>query len=674
MSRKSDSQIRRSAGIGPRIPEWALLLLPFIALTPNFFIIPDLAYPGNATLEVAMGWTTTALLALGIAAIALYRPHLEPTRRQIQIFAPLALFLLWQTVSLIWAPDWAEGVRVASVWFAFTVFFGTGLLTLTQSGTGRLYYALTALALILSISQAYEYRLYGNEMFGVFFSHGITTELLALIIPLQIVVYVTNRSRAIALISIATAAAGGAAIVLTLRRGAMLGILVAFVLVGVALLRGWLKPAERWRVIAVAAAAVLFLTGPLMFKRDYFIERLRSAFEIRTASVGHVTDIGLTSRLTKWFTTLEMIRHNPVMGVGQGGFSAKYGEARRSFVENPLYARIAQASEAEDFDELRSPQAHNEYLQIFAELGLIGILLFATFWFGVLRTLWRARSSDQSVWAIGALAGLTAFGISSAMSAFSFRFAPGGFITACIAAIGCAAALRETNTSEQQISNFRFPKAAAIGLLSALIVVSGAMLFRAQNVLASQKTQSQNDFRYSLESQSFNDSVQRRYRQVLHYDPANSGAHLGFALLLYQMKRPAEGIPHAEYALMHGYSRPYTFLVLAFLYEATGDTARAQQLIDECLASYPRSLITRAYNIVLLQKLGENELAEKQQRILEEHDRKNGRSWFLALTMKDEDSDAAAKREGLMTPRGLEPMLVRGLVHARAYHYLDKPY
>jgi hypothetical protein len=419
---------------------------------------------------------------------------------------------------------------------------------------------------------------------------------------------------------------------------------------------------------------VLFLTGPLLFKRDYFIERLRSAFEIRTAAVGHVTDIGLTSRLTKWFTTLEMIRHNPVMGVGQGGFSAKYGEARRSFVENPLYSRIAQASEAEDFDELRSPQAHNEYLQIFAELGLIGFLLFATFWLGVLRTLWRARRTDQSVWAIGALAGLTAFGISSAMSAFSFRFAPGGFITACIAAMGCAAALRDTNVSEQQISNFRFPKAAAIGLLSALVVVSGAMLLRAQDVLASQKIQSQNDFRYSLESQSFNDAVQRRYRQVLHHDPANSGAHLGFALLLYQLKRPTEGISHAEYALKHGYSRPYTFLVLAFLYEAAGDTARAQQLIEECLASYPRSLVTRAYNIVLLQKLGKSELAEKQQRILDEHDRKNGRSWFLALTMKDEDSDAAAKREGLMTPRGLEPMLVRGLVHARAYHYLDKPY
>lgn len=670
MSRKTNAPHSRPAGIGLRLPELALLLLPFIALTPNFFIIPDIAYQGNATLEVALAWTVTAFL--GLALVILFLSDRPPalTRDQLLLIAPLGALLLWQLVSLIWSPDWAEGVRVGSIWFGFGVIFTTGLLTLTAAGTTRLFYALTALVLILAASQAFEYQSYGGEMLGVFFSHGITTELLALILPLQLAFYLTTPRRAAAIISIAAAAAGGAAIVLTLRRGAMLGLLLAFVLLAVAVFRGWLKPAERWRTIAIGAAIILFLAGPLLFKRDYFMARMRSAFEIQTAHVGRVTDVGLTSRLTKWLTAWEMGKQHALLGVGHGGFTSAYSEARRAFIENPRYERVASAAEAEDFDEIRSPLAHNEYLQIFAELGLVGLLLFIAFWYGVGRRLWRARRSEEAVWVIGALGGLLAFAVSSGMSAFSFRYAPGTIIAACVAAIGCAAVRRGEVAAATPAPSVKLPRWAVIGGLTLLTIVGLATILRSRDVLASQKAQSQIDFRFSLESTAINESLIRRYEQALLIDPENSGAHLGLGLLLYQMKRPAEAIPHAEFALQHSYNRPYAYLLLAFAHEATGDPARAQQIVAQCLASYPRSLVTRAYNIELLQKMSKTGLAVSEQHILDKQDFRNGRSWVLALRLKDAEAAAAAKRDNLIPPGELEPMLVRGLVQARAYHYL----
>jgi putative inorganic carbon (HCO3(-)) transporter len=663
-------------GERPRLLELALLVLPFIALTPNFFIIPDLTYQGNATLEVALAWLLT--IFLGLALYTFFKSESSPalTKQQLQLILPLGGFIIWQIFSLLWAHDWSEGLRLIELWVGFAVFFVSGYLLLSRRGSQWLYYSMTLMVLILAISQFIEYRQFEGNMLGVFFSHGITTELLALTLPLQLAVFLSDKRRWLAIISLLVAAAGGAAIILTLRRGALLGLSVASMLIALALIRRWVPIAERWRIILIGAAFLLFITGPLLFRREYFLERMRSAFQIQTAAVGRVTDIGLTSRLTKWLTAWEMGKHNPLLGVGLGGYPTRYGEYRQYFIANPRYAKIAAASEAEDFDEIRNPQAHSEYLQIFAELGIPGVLLFAAFWLGVGYLLWRARRTVESHIALGALGGLVAFAISSGMSAFSFRFAPGTIIAACVAAIGCAAARRglvdevPATESEPTQKGIQIPRLAVLAGVFILFLSAALLILRARDVLASQKVQSQVDFRISLDNPAVNESLIRRYNQALTLDSENSGAHLGLGLLLYQLKRPAEAVPHLEFALRRSYGRPYTYLLLAFAKEQTGDIEQARKLLEESLTSYPRSVVTRAAYIEFLQKLGQNEAAVYQQSLIDQRDFILGHSWQLALRMKGPAATAQAKMENLIPPDNLEPMLVRAIVQARAYHYL----
>ena len=94
-------------------------------------------------------------------------------------------------------------------------------------------------------------------------------------------------------------------------------------------------------------------------------------------------------RLGVWRNTLEMVRSAPLAGVGIGNFPINY----------PRFARSALTDETR-IDE-RVESAHNDYVQLVAELGLIGAALLG--WLAVMTTralvaAWeRSGDDDRSV-------------------------------------------------------------------------------------------------------------------------------------------------------------------------------------------------------------------------------------------------------------------------------------
>jgi O-antigen ligase len=557
----------------------ALLAIPFVALTPNFFIIPTLSYQGNATQEAVVAWASCILLVLAVIVLARTRSSLGLDRYSLRLLVPLFVFLLWTLITAAWAPETAEAIRLFSIWLCFAVYFSVALLELDRRSAWWLFYSIGAVILILTFSQFLEYWMYSGEMLGVFFSHGITAEMLALMLPLQLTVYLTTKKQWLAVVTFLLAGAGATATLLTLRRGALLGVGLATLFICLALVRGWLRLADKWRLIVAGCAIVLLLGGLFTFKRQELTARIRGALVLQRAESGRVTELGLTSRSVKWLTAWEMGKRNPLLGVGNGGFTADYGAYRRYFAENPRYAKIAAVAETEDYDEIRSPNAHSEFLQIFSELGLIGFLLGATFVAMVVAALWKARKSVESELPLGALAGLIAFGASASISGLAIRYSPGTVMLACVAGLGCAFARTSTPESSEspEATNFAIPKAGAILGLSLLTLLNLALALRARDVLHSQQAQSQIDFKFSNDSPAINEGLLRRYQQVLMLDQNNSGAHLGLGLLLFQLKRPSDAITHIEYARAHSYGRPFSYVLLAFAHEQTGDLTKLKR-------------------------------------------------------------------------------------------------
>jgi O-antigen ligase len=682
MKPKTVSQPKRS-GIG--LFELAFLALPFLALTPNFFAPPDLSYMGLATQELVFAIAASIFSVIGFWQIVRARAaSLSMSRDQLLMFAALAVFILWQLITLLWAPTIFEGLRVSGIWLGFGIFFGAGILSLRKRSALWLHYSMTAVCLILAFSLLYERAKYGYVMLGVFFNHGISSELLVMLVPLQILNYLSSENRLLAIVSFAVSGLCLVTLLIGMRRGAIVALAVVLLAIGLALSLKLVKLQSKQRIAVVMAVTVVASTAVGLRFPDEIIFRLQGATRIQNMQDGaqaQPVEGGLTTRLRGWITAWEMGKQHSLVGVGNAGYPSLYGSYRRYFVSNPRYAEVARLAGAEDFDEIRSPLAHNEYLQIFVELGIIGLLLFIIFWTQVVNQLWRLwqrRKEPDNHWALGALLGLMAFGISSASSAFSLRYTPGAFLLACLLVVGFAMTKSDPNQSDPASPTITLPKIGALIFLAILLIACLSFVGRTFNVYSSQKLhgraflrQPPLDFAFYLNNDAANEGLQHRYEQILSLDSENTGARLGYGILLYQMGKPADAIPQIEYALKNGYGRPFTHVLLAFAYEQKGDLAKASQILDDCLASFPQSIFVRASYAEILRKAGKVDQMREQQNTIYSQDERLAQSWELALKMRPDEAIAEANKRGLIPPNKLRPELVARLAGMRAFHYLE---
>ncbi|MBP6822720.1 MAG: O-antigen ligase family protein [Acidobacteria bacterium] len=678
MKSKTKSQTKTG---GISLLEVAFFVLPLLALIPNFFIIPDLTYPGLATQEVAFSVATVIFAAIGLIELIRTKTNLlSLPREHVILIGSLLAFILWQVVSLKWSPVAYDGVRIIGIWFGFAVFFVVGLTVMRQQAAEILHYVLTAIAALLAASLLYERAAYGENMLGIFFNHGITSEVLVTLLPLQIMNYLCSRKTMPMFISLAAAGLSLLALLVGLRRGAVLATIVVFVLIGIGLAMKQIKLADSKRLIVIAAVFVVAAT----FVGVRYREQI--AFRIQGATQLSAVEGGLTNRLRGWITAWEMGKRNAVIGVGQAGYPAKYGEYRRYFTTDPRYASVVQGYSAavpghaaEDTDEIRSPLVHNEYLEIFVELGVIGLLLFAAFWLQLGRRLWQwsKLNPENAHWIFGGLLGMIAFSISSAFSSFSFRYTPTVIFVACLFSIAFGFAKGLASADDEQPTSVSLPKIAALASVVVALIICLAFTARAYNVYVSQVLQGQAtlrteklDFNFSPDKPADNERLERRYKQVLELDSANTGAHFGYGLLLFQMRRPAEAIPHLELGVNGGYNHSFGYIALAFAHEQAGNLAKATELMRECVIAYPQSIFGHAVYAELLTKSGQTAEADKVKDVMMAKNAYDYQSWELALRTKAENAVAEATSKGVIPLDKLQPQLAARLVFWRAFHYL----
>jgi O-antigen ligase len=148
-----------------------------------------------------------------------------------------------------------------------------------------------------------------------------------------------------------------------------------------------------------------------------FVDRLsttREELTVRPAETSHA------DRFSIWQATLRLCYEHPVAGVGFGGYW------------------IAITRYHNGSGELVPQQAHNDYLELWASGGLIGVALFVWFVVIVVRQSLRQRKSHdrfRSAVALGALTGL--FGV-AVHSLFDFGLHVTGNALICLALVALA--------------------------------------------------------------------------------------------------------------------------------------------------------------------------------------------------------------------------------------------
>lgn len=160
--------------------------------------------------------------------------------------------------------------------------------------------------------------------------------------------------------------------------GAWLGLLVALVILGGAYV-GMVKP-YRWIPVVV----VVVSTAIFWISRDRI-----------TQFLGSLADVGIKDRWVVWQAALGMIHDRPILGHGLNTFMAHYLDYWVGGEQQPRYA-------------------HNCYLQIAAEIGLVGLVAFLGFLYllfrGLLVRLRHLRGQERTI-LFGFAVGLLAFAV-----------------------------------------------------------------------------------------------------------------------------------------------------------------------------------------------------------------------------------------------------------------------
>ncbi|GEM_PF-5502446 len=217
-------------------------------------------------------------------------------------------------------------------------------------------------------SAEFEARLLSNEVWGTFFYPNTLAGFLAMALPIAAgFVLDSRKGRMFGLIALA---AGLVALLLTGSKGGWVAAGVGFLLFG-GLVATRNRPKWRpilWSAVGAAGALVLVLvaTGPL--------------------SPGRLRNESMRLRNIYWSSAVRIATDHPALGVGLDNYQEFY----------PAYRGDAQ-------QEVR--KAHNDYLQVLADLGIPGAVLFLAFLLGTLHLgarrpleLDSAESSPRERW------------------------------------------------------------------------------------------------------------------------------------------------------------------------------------------------------------------------------------------------------------------------------------
>ena len=211
--------------------------------------------------------------------------------------------------------------------------------------------------------------------FGPFANHNHFAGYIELLIGLPISLIVANAIRREERIFYGfLAAVIGVTILFSLSRGGMVSLFIELMFIGLLSSRTQAKTSIFWRGTVIIVLVAMIFIGAVWIGADPVVERV----------TGNNQDSFSTSRTWVWKDALKVFQAYPISGAGVGAFQTVY--PRRSDYDG-VYGFVA--------------QAHNDYLQVLADGGIIGGVLALWFIGVVLRDVMRGmRSCDPLIAAL----------------------------------------------------------------------------------------------------------------------------------------------------------------------------------------------------------------------------------------------------------------------------------
>lgn len=600
-----------------------------LALWPLVLLTPLAPFPGPSIL-VGHSWKPELFLALLLiavtAAMSVKAKSVSSLAEIKPITIVMASFIIWSGASIFWADSSESVFHHTLVWTAYLVFFAL----LSNAISDRRFfknsiYVLGGVAVIVSVNCVIEYVLREkiDPTFG--FRYGRFSEVWAVLIPLFLAFTLRSSGIKMALSMVLTSLMWLAVLFSTSRTSLAatvggLGIFSVCVLLTK-------KGRTHFKKLALGVGFLLVfgvltqlsgLTGKS--------EQKATTFDRIVTSADIDADNSLSKNIRFFFAKvgMEMLRQNPLFGIGADNFGVEFNKHRAAIsVKGENAALVARNEDA------IPERAHNEYLQVAAELGIIGATIFVAFLIAIFWLGFKSLKHSLSVYKIAAVAGMSAFLFSSLFSSYSFRLVQNGVVFFFLAA------LLIPRRSAQTRRNLPFLVIALVAGICLAVFSS----MKAASQYMTYRGETNSDLAASLTDLSNAEKL----------DKANAAANYSIASKLLNESRYGEAAAHFQTAIDKGIGTAATYSYLISAHSLNGDDQSALNSAAAAVKIFPYSPFLLTRYSVLLEKTGKSDEAKTQFARAQKVDARQAETWKIFITQGARFA-AEAGRKGVGVP------------------------
>ncbi len=615
-----------------------------IVLVAPLFVTPRPSFVTGHPWKVELLASIFLLLLLGWnylrrSSSTSYSSHPNDRRFSLLVLF-ISGFVVISGLSTFWAEFPGSVAHHTLVWAAFLAFlFYFVKLIGEMKSTGIVVTGLALTALVISILCFIDYATMVDfrSVEGVLrIRYAKYAELLLTVAPLFWALAVYTESIRRSSISLAVGTAAWITVMLSLSKGAFIAGLFGFVVLfcGLFLLSTKVHRkraailAAGWLIVTLGIQLFFSMATSLPSTSDYIsgkVDASRSTSEMRVFT---------------WQIAGRMIASNWLTGVGADNFGQAFNSSRIG-----SEGQLAESDQPEMAEDYLVERAHNEFLQITAELGVVGILvfggIFGTFTFWAISTL-RSKAWKLSPVFWGCLAGMAGFFVSSLFSSFSFRAMQNGIAFFLVFAIAVNELLKagKNKKDEKPVSTGPVP-----------IVFRGAVAFTV--LLAVFSAAKGVSYYYVTRSQYAGSVAEARdsFEKALLFDPENGSARLSYAMLSANQGDTEKASRLMRKAIDLGLGVTPTYSLLARMQSDSGDLDAAERSMSEAVAIFPRSVFARVRFAVLLENNSKTDEASRQLEIAAKIDEKQAQGWYSIMT----DGSVAAFLKAQSDPASAAP-------------------
>ena len=621
---------------------WLVPSVIAVGLVFSIFALPRPSMISNQP------WKSELVLLLILCGVRLFtrRRHNGGTRSYISL--TILLFAAWGAISAVWAASPVSAVHHTMVWAVYLLAFEAVVSRDLKRTTvirglmiaGSMIFILAA----IDFASIVDFRSVEGTLR---IRYGRFGEMLATISPVLFAAGLAVRERRKRSLMLAAATAAWVGTMLSLSKGAFIAGVIGF---GVFALLALIYGRARRQTVLVA---VLFVAATAGTQAAF------SALTSIPATADYISGKADTTRETSefrvftWRTARYMLREHWIAGAGADNFGIAFNEARAA-----AHAAAPQERTPEQAEDYLVERAHNEPLQIAAELGIIGMLLIAslaaTFAVSVISGM-RRRGWRLSPLAAGSLGGIAAFVVSSMFSSFSFRSVQNGVVFFFIMGL---AAVSVTRGSRGYSERFRSRRTFAI----AAVALIGAAIFGARGIAEI--------LAYRAERTEDPSKAIRMLETARLLDPDYAGAALLAAGRAEASGDATEAARQMKLALDGGLGVTQTYMLLADFQERSGDITGAEATYREATRIFANSVFVRIRHAIFLEKQGRAAEAEAQKSFAAEIDPRQARGWYEMITkgsviaFYNAKADPSIAEPNELKPQSAVPQYVKMLVPA----------